>query len=339
MSAEIIKNLPATLDGLAKEIRSTLDRADKSQRHADDLRITAGQMLLAAHAQVKAQGLAWSEWLKTNVSDRSERDVRRLLSIAKAPDPASAAAQERAATREQVAASRQRQADIRMSGATGESRAAQSVTGGNVTDKPVTFVPPNAMTDKIRITVPNTPAATGKITLTVSDTPETSSVVEDGLTAARAAFLRLNAEQRTPFLDWAMTQLEAQTTPTEPETSAIDVLTAFRALWARASGDECKQIIDGTLKPHFRAEYRKGEREERQAAVEQATRREEVPAPTEDDPAAREIFAKLRSAGTEWIGPSARDRLGIDEDEIDRLLKEGALRQHPTLPCSVGLPA
>jgi hypothetical protein len=115
--SEAIKNLPTTLDGLAKEIRSTLDRADKSQRHADDLRITAGRMLLAAREQVQAQKLVWSEWLAANVPDRSERDVRRLLAVAKAPDPAAAADQERRATREQVAATRQRQADIRMSAA------------------------------------------------------------------------------------------------------------------------------------------------------------------------------------------------------------------------------
>ena len=337
MSAEIVKNLPATLDGLAEAIRANVKEAERvlKERSAvlaaaetayqairggdDPLRVERGRLLIEARPHFETKQ-AFADWCRMTTNG-SVSDAYACMKLAGADDPHAAAKDER-----ENAAERKR-----------KSRAAQSVTGGNVTDKPVTFVPPNAMTDKIRITTPE-PAATEK-TVTVPDTPETSTVVEDGLTAAQAAFLRLDAEQRTPFLDWAMTQSEAQTIPTEPETSTIDVLTAFRALWARASGDECKQIIDGTLKPHFRAEYRKAEREERQAAVEQATRREEVPAPTEDDPAAREIFAKLRSAGTEWIGPSARDRLGIDEDEIDRLLKEGALRQHPTLPCSVGLPA
>jgi hypothetical protein len=114
-------NLPAKLDALAKDIRDVLDRADKSQRRADDLRLTAGQMLLAARQQVAVQKLIWSEWLQVNIPDRSERDVRRLIAIAKAPDPAAAAEEARAKTREQVAETRQRQQlaepDIRMSAA------------------------------------------------------------------------------------------------------------------------------------------------------------------------------------------------------------------------------
>jgi hypothetical protein len=93
-------NLPATLDDLARDIRDTLERADKSQRHADDLRITAGRMLIAARQQVAARNLVWADWLKVNLPERSARDVRRLLAIAKAPDPAVAVAQDRRKARE-----------------------------------------------------------------------------------------------------------------------------------------------------------------------------------------------------------------------------------------------
>jgi hypothetical protein len=91
--------LPATLDDLARDIRDTLDRADKSQRHADDLRITAGQMLLTARRQAEVQGLGWADWLKVNIK-RSERDVRRLIAIAKAPDAEAAVAEDRRKARE-----------------------------------------------------------------------------------------------------------------------------------------------------------------------------------------------------------------------------------------------
>jgi hypothetical protein len=93
-------NLPATLDDLGKAIRDTLDRADTSQRRADDLRITAGQMLLVAQQRVHEQKLVWSEWLKTNIPDRSDRDVRRLIALAKAPDPEAAIEEDRRKARE-----------------------------------------------------------------------------------------------------------------------------------------------------------------------------------------------------------------------------------------------
>ena len=51
--------------------------------------------------------------------------------------------------------------------------------------------------------------------------------------------------------------------------------------------------------------------------------------------AAGDIFEKLRSAGSEWVGPSKREALKIDEDEVDRLIASGALIPHPTMPNSV----
>jgi hypothetical protein len=99
--------LPATLDELAKDIRSTLERAEKNDEKARNLRITAGQMLLAAKERVQSgeatdtvgARISWKDWVDRFIK-RSERDVRRLIAIAKAPDPAAAAEEERRKARE-----------------------------------------------------------------------------------------------------------------------------------------------------------------------------------------------------------------------------------------------
>ena len=81
----------------------------------DDLRILAGKNLLEAKGLVEAGEAGrttWKAWLAENIK-RSERDCRKIMSIAASPDPAAALKKEQEKAREAMAASRARSATKR----------------------------------------------------------------------------------------------------------------------------------------------------------------------------------------------------------------------------------
>jgi hypothetical protein len=94
------------LDVVAGKIRALLQKSE-------DQRLTAARLLAEARGRVdagEAGEIGWQAWCKEHVQ-RSQRDVRRLLTLAAAPDPAEALEAERKATREQVSRQREK-ADI-----------------------------------------------------------------------------------------------------------------------------------------------------------------------------------------------------------------------------------
>lgn len=67
------------LDVLAREAKAVLDQADKAQTRADDLKITAGRILLEAKVQVEHG--KWLDWLKEHkLGERRSQQVMRLAS-------------------------------------------------------------------------------------------------------------------------------------------------------------------------------------------------------------------------------------------------------------------
>ena len=80
-----------------------IDYDTKAQSH----RVQAGKMLLEAKRLLNASGSnrSWREWCAEHI-ERSERDIRRLVAIAKAADPEAAHEAEKAKTRDQVGRSR-----------------------------------------------------------------------------------------------------------------------------------------------------------------------------------------------------------------------------------------
>src|SRR5436309_15841775 len=95
----VVTNEP-TLDELAGEINAAFAEADSS-------RLRAGRLLLQAREifeATKAQGESWRGWCAQNISGRSYRDIKRVMSLARDPDPAAAAARERATARTRMAA-------------------------------------------------------------------------------------------------------------------------------------------------------------------------------------------------------------------------------------------
>jgi hypothetical protein len=88
------------LDTHAKRAREYLQNAEKADAEADDNRIKAGRELIAARRRVDAgeTDLTWSRWCAQYI-ERSDRDIRRLMALAGAGDPAQAREDEKARNR------------------------------------------------------------------------------------------------------------------------------------------------------------------------------------------------------------------------------------------------
>ncbi len=69
------------LDIVAKEIKAALDQADKAQTRADDLKLTAGRMLLDAKERIKKEGGKWLDYLAQHKLDK--RRSQEVMKIAK----------------------------------------------------------------------------------------------------------------------------------------------------------------------------------------------------------------------------------------------------------------
>jgi hypothetical protein len=82
----------------AAEYRATAIETDaKAENH----RVAAGKLLLIARERIGAKGsnIKWLDWCKENIK-RSDRDIRRLLKIAMADNPAEALEADKAKARE-----------------------------------------------------------------------------------------------------------------------------------------------------------------------------------------------------------------------------------------------
>jgi hypothetical protein len=76
-----MKTSEKSLEDLGKEIKQVLDQADKVQIRADDLKITAGRMLLEAKARIKGDGQSWLAFLKQH--ELNKRTTQKVMQIAK----------------------------------------------------------------------------------------------------------------------------------------------------------------------------------------------------------------------------------------------------------------
>ncbi len=94
-------NIKEPLDTVARRI-------EQHANQSTDLAIVAGKLILEARGRVEAGEagkISWSGWARENI-DLSSSRLRELVRIAKAKDPATAAKQQRAATRKRGAAHR-----------------------------------------------------------------------------------------------------------------------------------------------------------------------------------------------------------------------------------------
>jgi DUF3102 family protein len=91
------------LDALCREIREEWQNADKNY---DDARLRIGRLLVEAKTLVKDG--EWKEWCRENVPGKTERDIRRLIAMAKSADPEAAREAEKTKAREGMKATRER---------------------------------------------------------------------------------------------------------------------------------------------------------------------------------------------------------------------------------------
>jgi hypothetical protein len=178
-TAEIIPlpaaNLPADLDGLAREINAALDSEAKISAQFDneweveakehrrqqadiisrqkaatkDLRIEAGRLLIAAKEKVASGG--WKAWVQESVN-RSLSDCYACMKLAGATDPWREREKEKADTRDRV----QKHRDAKRAEAAAAATSAASVTSSPVTDESGEPAVPAETTEPAE---PNTPAA------------------------------------------------------------------------------------------------------------------------------------------------------------------------------------
>lgn len=88
------------LDNHAKRIVQCLKNSVELKSASDDFRLRAGRELIAARRRVEAgeTNLSWSDWCAQYI-ERSDRDIRRLMALAGAADPARAREDEKARNR------------------------------------------------------------------------------------------------------------------------------------------------------------------------------------------------------------------------------------------------
>ena len=106
----------AALDQLAPDIVARLEaaekyakRAAKADKKADDLRLSAALHVAKARHICEDAGIGWRAWSTKHLGGRSYTDIKRLVRIGSAEDPAGALADERRRARDSMQRSRQQQ--------------------------------------------------------------------------------------------------------------------------------------------------------------------------------------------------------------------------------------
>jgi hypothetical protein len=105
------------LHDTANQINALLTSADEAERQCEDFRLRAGRLLLEAKKLVDAgdpaaNGMKWENWCRKVITNprttkpRSQADIRKMMALARAADPAAARAQEKRKTREHAAKTR-----------------------------------------------------------------------------------------------------------------------------------------------------------------------------------------------------------------------------------------
>lgn len=102
------KKVLDTLKPIAKEINVRFQKAGELDGKADDHRLAAALQLESARRQCKDAKIGFEKWCEKNV-DKSYDEVRKLVAIAKAPEPTKAFADMRAGAAERNRAMRKRQ--------------------------------------------------------------------------------------------------------------------------------------------------------------------------------------------------------------------------------------
>jgi hypothetical protein len=97
------------LDTLAAEINVRFKKAIAIEAKAKEHRIAAGLQLIEARKRVERgeAGIGWERWCAENI-ERSQRDIRKVMRLAGAPDPTVSLAAERAATQARMTTLRER---------------------------------------------------------------------------------------------------------------------------------------------------------------------------------------------------------------------------------------
>lgn len=98
------------LNNLAKEINEKLERASTYETKCDNMRISAGLLLIEAKEEVQkrkddGEKITWKKWVSDNIV-RSVSDANKCIALAASPDPQKASEKEREKAREGMAKKR-----------------------------------------------------------------------------------------------------------------------------------------------------------------------------------------------------------------------------------------
>ena len=109
--AALAPDIVARLDAAEKHAR----RAANAENKADDMRLSAALHVAKARKVCEAAGIGWRSWSQKHLG-RQYSEIKRLVRIGAAPDPAAALADERRRSRESMQRSRDRRAQHRLAG-------------------------------------------------------------------------------------------------------------------------------------------------------------------------------------------------------------------------------
>jgi hypothetical protein len=119
-----------SLKQVVARIEASFVKIKQYGEKVDQFRISAGKQLVELQARIEAgeagKGVKWWTWYAENFKNRTRRDARKVMALARADDPEAAAAEERDQNRKAVAAHRRRAADAEVAAEEGS----YSKTGG-----------------------------------------------------------------------------------------------------------------------------------------------------------------------------------------------------------------
>lgn len=190
------------LNKKAKDINSTMDRAAKADQRADDLRLTAAQMIAECAKVCKEHKITFKQWCADNLTI-SHGEADKLLQIGRASDPAKALADHRARNADR---NRKARAKAKASKSAGTRTADAGKQGQQPPKSPYALALASLDSldagERARV-VQEKAASVGLAVLPAKHDARAYVDPRASVAALKKAFMALGSDEQAEFLKWA----------------------------------------------------------------------------------------------------------------------------------------